>query len=71
MYISYGVFVVVFFKAEDGIRDRIVTGVQTCALPIYLAKLEDLLEKRGYSAEDREKILHGNFVRFLREHLPA
>jgi membrane dipeptidase len=36
-----------------------------------LAKLEDLLEKRGCSAEDREKILHGNFVRFLREHLPA
>src|SRR5699024_11748317 len=23
-----------FFKAEDGIRDRNVTGVQTCALPI-------------------------------------
>src|SRR2546428_9929988 len=23
-----------FFQAEDGIRDRIVTGVQTCALPI-------------------------------------
>src|SRR5699024_57819 len=25
-----------FFQAEDGIRDRNVTGVQTCALPIYL-----------------------------------
>src|SRR6202790_2967656 len=24
-----------FFQAEDGIRDIIVTGVQTCALPIY------------------------------------
>src|SRR2546421_3548114 len=23
-----------FFQAEDGIRDLIVTGVQTCALPI-------------------------------------
>src|SRR5207248_4716996 len=23
-----------FFQAEDGIRDRTVTGVQTCALPI-------------------------------------
>src|SRR5207249_9400574 len=23
-----------FFQAEDGIRDRNVTGVQTCALPI-------------------------------------
>src|SRR5687767_15493414 len=23
-----------FFRAEDGIRDKLVTGVQTCALPI-------------------------------------
>ena len=27
--------VVFFFQAEDGIRDIGVTGVQTCALPIY------------------------------------
>ena len=27
--------IVFFFQAEDGIRDRLVTGVQTCALPIY------------------------------------
>src|SRR5207248_8563385 len=26
-----------FFQAEDGIRDRTVTGVQTCALPILPA----------------------------------
>src|SRR5207237_6155315 len=26
-----------FFQAEDGIRDSSVTGVQTCALPIYHA----------------------------------
>src|SRR2546430_3430218 len=26
-----------FFQAEDGIRDLTVTGVQTCALPIYPA----------------------------------
>src|SRR5205823_12223996 len=26
-----------FFQAEDGIRDKLVTGVQTCALPICLA----------------------------------
>src|SRR5258708_37715869 len=26
-----------FFQAEDGIRDDLVTGVQTCALPIFLA----------------------------------
>src|SRR5437867_10008115 len=27
---------ILFFQAEDGIRDRTVTGVQTCALPILL-----------------------------------
>ena len=31
-----GCFVFFFFQAEDGIRDWSVTGVQTCALPIYL-----------------------------------
>src|SRR2546421_4593340 len=31
------VFFVFFFQAEDGIRDLIVTGVQTCALPISSA----------------------------------
>src|SRR5256885_11400500 len=29
------VVVFFFFQAEDGIRDYKVTGVQTCALPIY------------------------------------
>src|SRR5690606_41091122 len=29
-----------FFQAEDGIRDFHVTGVQTCALPIYLRRVE-------------------------------
>src|SRR4051794_41860935 len=36
-----------FFQAEDGIRDGRVTGVQTCALPIFrsrpvAARLQDL-----------------------------
>src|SRR2546430_11042674 len=37
-----------FFQAEDGIRDLTVTGVQTCALPIYKAFIcfEDLGEFR-------------------------
>src|SRR3989440_6099270 len=30
-----GAEVLFFFQAEDGIRDLIVTGVQTCALPIF------------------------------------
>src|SRR5699024_2532823 len=33
-----------FFQAEDGIRDRNVTGVQTCALPISGKYLADYLE---------------------------
>src|SRR5260370_26109156 len=31
-----------FFQAEDGIRDSSVTGVQTCALPIYGAHVRGL-----------------------------
>src|SRR5712672_3938714 len=27
-----------FFQAEDGIRDKLVTGVQTCALPIWMSE---------------------------------
>src|SRR5258708_32787509 len=30
-----------FFQAEDGIRDDLVTGVQTCALPISQASVTD------------------------------
>ena len=29
-----------FFQAEDGIRDYDVTGVQTCALPIFVDHVE-------------------------------
>src|SRR3989441_3597415 len=31
-----------FFQAEDGIRDKLVTGVQTCALPISLPRARAL-----------------------------
>src|SRR5437870_9066986 len=34
LYIFF-LFFFFFFQAEDGIRDGHVTGVQTCALPIY------------------------------------
>src|SRR5258708_24723063 len=33
---SYYILYFFFFQAEDGIRDDLVTGVQTCALPISL-----------------------------------
>src|SRR5690625_6250357 len=34
-------FSIFFFQAEDGIRDGHVTGVQTCALPIFGVKLNN------------------------------
>ena len=34
--VFWGIVLVFFFQAEDGIRDWSVTGVQTCALPICL-----------------------------------
>src|SRR2546427_3409256 len=37
MHCSF-VYLFFFFQAEDGIRDLTVTGVQTCALPILMAK---------------------------------
>src|SRR5688500_20296898 len=41
-----------FFQAEDGIRDYKVTGVQTCALPIFSSKSGGTVEtdslKRAY-----------------------
>src|SRR2546430_14289561 len=51
-----------FFQAEDGIRDLTVTGVQTCALPIYRERKLDRhrsvhgaeLELRGVALRDRQ-----------------
>ena len=34
---NHFVYLFFFFQAEDGIRDDLVTGVQTCALPISLS----------------------------------
>src|SRR5207244_5803987 len=34
VYVYCSCFFCFFFQAEDGIRDDLVTGVQTCALPI-------------------------------------
>src|SRR5690606_36502443 len=36
-----------FFQAEDGIRDFHVTGVQTCALPIFSAKAQELMARHS------------------------
>src|SRR3989441_4247379 len=38
-----------FFQAEDGIRDKLVTGVQTCALPISnVLAFENLIDVAPY-----------------------
>src|SRR3989441_3014854 len=36
-----------FFQAEDGIRDKLVTGVQTCALPISTYSAKRLIQQGG------------------------
>src|SRR5699024_7530360 len=42
-----------FFQAEDGIRDRNVTGVQTCALPIWADETAES-EQAGSSDQQSE-----------------
>src|SRR5690606_40578661 len=50
-----------FFQAEDGIRDFHVTGVQTCALPIYGAvhvfgfPISEEFEEGGYNVQYFER----------------
>src|SRR3990170_1037782 len=39
VYYRFICFFFFFFQAEDGIRDDLVTGVQTCALPIFDVKV--------------------------------
>src|SRR6478735_8239310 len=48
-----------FFQAEDGIRDYKVTGVQTCALPIFAIQAF-YNEEEGF--EPRFGIAHFGFV---------
>src|SRR2546429_6398372 len=43
-----------FFQAEDGIRDVAVTGVQTCALPIWLSSLTWNISRTGTLVHGRQ-----------------
>src|SRR5699024_12214716 len=50
------------FQAEDGIRDRNVTGVQTCALPISITRTEayefqDCAGKRSFTCHNHNAFL--------------
>src|SRR6266545_3817895 len=45
-----------FFQAEDGIRDKLVTGVQTCALPILRGRANELASGLPYGDQRRLEI---------------
>src|SRR5215211_8720529 len=49
-----------FFQAEDGIRDHCVTGVQTCALPIFAGQ-GDLLQPTGFAVDPPPGLLAAAF----------
>src|SRR5256885_7099241 len=55
-----------FFQAEDGIRDYKVTGVQTCALPIYRLALAIRTAQAQFG---KGKPMTGEQVRWGIEHL--
>src|SRR3989441_11909444 len=48
-----------FFQAEDGIRDKLVTGVQTCALPISESQVLATL----YRTITPERLWRGKFTK--------
>src|SRR5437016_9463404 len=52
MSLIYADFVF-FFQAEDGIRDWSVTGVQTCALPIFAPRMTGLPRPVSSPVSDR------------------
>src|SRR6266702_6474033 len=58
-----------FFQAEDGIRARHVTGVQTCALPIWWRRRTARRRRSGAGsghgcrpAADRKSVVEGKSV---------
>src|SRR5207248_8426697 len=50
-----------FFQAEDGIRDRTVTGVQTCALPI--SPCWSIWSATAWPVELRSNLIYRRFTR--------
>src|SRR3989449_7665060 len=66
--LSY-IFFFFFFQAEDGIRDVAVTGVQTCALPIYagLAGPARMNEARAILADVVARLFTERVTRELRQ----
>src|SRR3989441_11073616 len=53
MLIDTVMYLLFFFQAEDGIRDKLVTGVQTCALPISVGAIV----RRGFKAPGKALLI--------------
>src|SRR5690606_41103625 len=65
-YYALWFFFFFFFQAEDGIRDFHVTGVQTCALPIFLAwrrALQDVENVRSQDVTANDRQVAGRIFR--------
>src|SRR5258708_12712908 len=62
----YGIIVFFFFQAEDGIRDDLVTGVQTCALPIFWGEVVGDATTRSHRGS--RAIPHTSALRLTRSH---
>src|SRR6266481_6269921 len=61
-----------FFQAEDGIRDGTVTGVQTCALPIFERLPDGAAELPGYGGSAQAADQLARRLRCVRgSHSPA
>src|SRR5438034_1606175 len=56
------IYVFFFFQAEDGIRDHCVTGVQTCALPIWRERMTFVVAGGGFAGVETVAELN-DFVR--------
>src|SRR2546427_11225847 len=75
VYVVYDTFIFFFFfQAEDGIRDLTVTGVQTCALPIYRLVLGpygahgiEHLEREPHPVRERSAVLVDPAIRQRRD----
>src|SRR5205823_6919614 len=59
-----------FFQAEDGIRDKLVTGVQTCALPILIGVALDVPRIAAKERQQWRTILRFQSRRGARDEVP-
>src|SRR5690606_40104182 len=59
-----------FFQAEDGIRDFHVTGVQTCALPIWGDEAPESIATRGNHAARADRLSTASHLHLRAYYLP-